>query len=306
MADTYPPSNLAPDAAPWGRAIQEGVVNAASQAEIAKTGMENFTAIQKLQGEQIVTGLAAASRDTKAVNDELFRVYTELQAVDALHKSRLDGHDTKLAEHQAELSRQNGVLYDHAVELFDHNSRLNSQDSRIGALEAKLTFRTATSIDGLEFLADGGSGAIWKVPQSVGSPLGGPIKWPFPLQYVTDDFGPRESPGGIGSTYHYGYDFSGGGTDIKAVGRGTVVEAGPNGGLGNWVKIRHSPTLETGYGHMVDGSIKVSIGQAVSQGQSIGTMGTTGTSTGVHLHFETHVMGERVNPRDVIVGDESV
>ena len=289
MADTYPPSNLAPDAAPWGRAIQEGVVNATSQAEIAKTGMENFTAIQKLQGEQIVTGLAAASRDTKAVNNELFRVYTELKAVDALHKSRLDAH-------QAELSRQNGVLYNHAIELFGHNARLNS-------IESKLNLATASSIDGMEFVAVSG-GTWYKVPQSVGSPLGGPIKWPFALEFMTDDWGPRDSPGGIGSTYHRAVDFYHPSLDIKAVGRGTVIFAGDNGGLGNHIEVRHSPTLVTGYSHIAPGGIKVSVGQAVAQGQSIAVMGTTGTSTGVHLHFATTVNGVLVNPETLITGDD--
>lgn len=299
MADTFPPPNLAPEATPWARKIQEVLVAAAAEADAARLSAETQVAIQKLQGERIESGFSAASRDTKAVNDDLTRKYNELVAANNAQNVRLTGHDTKLQEHAITLGQ-------HGQELWGIlNMSIPGLSGRVGALESKLDLETATSADGMEFVAVSG-GNWYKMPQSVGSPLGGPIKWPFPLAYVTDDFGPRESPGGIGSTYHYGYDFSGGGLDIKAVGRGTVVEAGPNGGLGTWVKIRHSPTLETGYGHMVSGSLLVSIGDVVSQGQKIGTMGTTGTSTGVHLHFETHVNGVRVNPRDVIVGDESV
>ena len=156
----------------------------------------------------------------------------------------------------------------------------------------------------MEFVAVSG-GTWYKVPQSVGSPLGGNLKWPLSLSLVTDEFGPRDSPGGIGSTYHRGIDFGGSGP-IKAAGRGVVVAAGPNGGLGNWVKIRHKPGLETGYAHMAPGSPIVSVGQAVSQGQVLGTMGTTGTSTGIHLHLETHVNGVQVDPRSVILGTDTV
>ena len=280
---TLPPSNLAPESTPWGRAVEEGLVSTEGKAESANISVANALELQKALGITVETGLQSVKRDINGVNEQLSRVY--------------DRHEGKLTTLEGRM--------DSAFEyLTQFSALLGNHGPRIGALEAKLTFRTASSIDGLQFLADGGSGAIWKVPQSVGSPLGGPIKWPFNLAYVTDDYGPRDSPGGIGSTYHRAYDFAGGGTDIKAVGRGTVIFAGDNGGLGNHIEIRHSPTLVTGYSHLA--SIGVSVGQAVAQGQSIGVMGTTGTSTGVHLHFATSINGVLVNPRDVIVGDDHV
>ena len=174
---------------------------------------------------------------------------------------------------------------------------------RVGSLENKLNLTTASSIDGLNFIAH--SGNTWySVPQSVGSPLGGPIKWPFSLVYASDRWGPRVSPGGIGSTFHRAVDFYHPSLDIKAAGRGTVIFAGDNGGLGNHIEVRHSPTLVTGYSHIAPGGIKVSVGQAVAQGQSIAVMGTTGTSTGVHLHFATTVNGVLVNPETLITGND--
>ena len=174
---------------------------------------------------------------------------------------------------------------------------------RVGSLENKLNLTTASSIDGLNFIAH--SGNTWySVPQSVGSPLGGPIKWPFSLVYASDRWGPRDSPGGIGSTFHRAVDFYHPSLDIRAAGRGTVIFAGDNGGLGNHIEVRHSPTLVTGYSHIAPGGIKVSVGQAVAQGQSIAVMGTTGTSTGVHLHFATTVNGVLVNPETLITGDD--
>lgn len=298
MADTFPPSNLPPDSAPWGRAVQEATTAASNTATEASLSANNLVSIQKVQGEAISTNNADRVRDIKAVNDELSRRYLELKAVNDQQNVRLGQHDTKLQEHAITLGQ-------HGEELWSIlNQLIPGLDSRVGGLEDKLTLATATSIDGMEFVAVSG-GTWYKVPQSVGSPLGGPVKWPLPLSQVTDEYGPRESPGGIGSTFHRGMDFGGGGP-IKAAGRGTVIFAGPNGGLGNWVEIRHSPTLVTGYGHMAPGSPIVTVGQAVAQGQEIGTMGTTGTSTGIHLHFETHVNGVQVNPRDVINGTDHV
>lgn len=292
MADTFPPSNLPPDSAPWGRAVQEATTAASNTATEASLSANNLVSIQKVQGEAISTNNADRVRDIKAVNDELSRRYLELKAVNDQQNVRLGQHAITLGQHGQELWNILNVL-------------VPGLTGRVGSLENKLNLATASSINGMEFVAVSG-GTWYKVPQSVGSPLGGPLKWPFPLSQVTDEYGPRDSPGGIGSTYHRGIDFSGGGLDIRAAGRGVVVEAGPNGGLGNWVKIRHSPTVETGYAHMAPGSPIVSVGQAVAQGQTLGTMGTTGTSTGVHLHLETHVNGVQVDPRSVINGTEVV
>lgn len=90
-------------------------------------------------------------------------------------------------------------------------------------------------------------------------------------------------------------DFGGGGP-IVAAQSGTVTKAQYSSSWGWHVKINHGNGLETLYAHMVQGSLRVSAGQQVSQGQQIGTMGTTGSSTGVHLHFEVYKNGARTNP----------
>ena len=284
MTETFPPSNLSPDAVPWGRKVEESVVRVGGLAESLQLDSTTLFRIQESHGAQIAGNNSDRVRDIKAVNDELSRRYLELKAVN-------DQQNVRLGQHGSELWTILNVL-------------IPGLSGRVGSLENKLNLATASSIDGMEFVAVSG-GTWYKVPQSVGSPLGGNLKWPLSLSLVTDEFGPRDSPGGIGSTYHRGIDFGGGGP-IKAAGRGVVVEAGPNGGLGNWVLIRHKPGLETGYGHMAPGSPIVSVGQAVAQGQTLGTMGTTGTSTGIHLHLEVHVNGVQTNPRSVINGTETV
>lgn len=113
--------------------------------------------------------------------------------------------------------------------------------------------------------------------------------------YTTSPFGYRIHPISGVNKLHGGMDFGGGGP-IVAAQSGTVSVAQYSSSWGWYVKIDHGNGLSTLYAHMAQGSLRVSAGQQVSQGQQIGTMGTTGASTGVHLHFETYQNGVRVNP----------
>lgn len=155
----------------------------------------------------------------------------------------------------------------------------------------------APSMTGLSWVAADLIGNFWKVSPNVGGPMGGPLQWPFPASTVSSEYGPRESPGPGGSTFHEGMDFDpGAGASIPAAGAGTVELAGTNGGFGNCVIIDHGNGLKTLYGHM-QSTPSVSVGQTVSAGTIIGAVGNTGVSFGAHLHFEVHVNGSPVNPR---------
>jgi murein DD-endopeptidase MepM/ murein hydrolase activator NlpD len=111
----------------------------------------------------------------------------------------------------------------------------------------------------------------------------------------SSNFGYRSDPITGASAFHAGIDFASPcGTPIKAAGTGVVLTAGSNGGYGNMTLINHGNGLSTLYGHQ--SSIIVSPGQSVNQGQVIGYVGSTGKSTGCHLHFEVRVGGNPVNP----------
>jgi murein DD-endopeptidase MepM/ murein hydrolase activator NlpD len=112
---------------------------------------------------------------------------------------------------------------------------------------------------------------------------------------IGSGFGPRVHPIYGGSRMHTGVDIGApSGAPIRAADDGVVVMAGWNGGYGNWTLIDHGGGLATGYGHQ--SSIGVSRGQRVSRGQVIGRVGSTGASTGPHLHWEVRVNGNPVNP----------
>ena len=124
----------------------------------------------------------------------------------------------------------------------------------------------------------------------------GSFIWPTPGHTtITSRFGPRPSPGGIGSTNHGGIDIGAPmGARIVASASGTVTTSGWGGGFGNLIIIDHGSGYRTLYAH--NSQNHVTVGQHVTQGQVIGLVGSTGNSTGPHLHFEIHRNGVRVDP----------
>ena len=112
----------------------------------------------------------------------------------------------------------------------------------------------------------------------------------------TSGFGVRSDPFQSGAAMHPGIDLAGSsGSPIYATADGTVLRAGWNsGGYGNLVEIDHGRGITTRYGHM--SAILVRAGDHVTRGQQVGRMGSTGRSTGTHLHYEVRIDGRAVNP----------
>lgn len=138
--------------------------------------------------------------------------------------------------------------------------------------------------------ADGAVGAVSALGWS--NPAVGPISSPF---------GPRTSPCAGCSSFHDGDDIAAScGSPIRAARAGTVTLARVYGGYGNFIMISHGSGLFTAYGHIVDGGTRVTVGQAVAAGEIIALVGSTGDSTGCHLHFEIRVGGTQVDPLPIM------
>ncbi|WP_208559568.1 peptidoglycan DD-metalloendopeptidase family protein [Marinilactibacillus kalidii] len=116
--------------------------------------------------------------------------------------------------------------------------------------------------------------------------------------YVSSPFGVRKHPVTGRQTMHNGIDIAGSGAIIAAA-SGTVTISSYSSSYGYYIKINHGNGYETLYAHLQP-NLLVSSGQTVQQGQRIGTMGTTGVSTGVHLHFEVRKNGQFTNPAPYI------
>jgi murein DD-endopeptidase MepM/ murein hydrolase activator NlpD len=122
-----------------------------------------------------------------------------------------------------------------------------------------------------------------------------PVRKPVGLMEVTSPFGIRTDPFLGRPALHPGIDLRGEvGEPVHATADGKVVVAGWDGGYGNLVEIDHGNGLSTRYGHL--SKIEVKVGQQVRIGQVVGEIGSTGRSTGPHLHYETRINGEAVNP----------
>ncbi|MBP5857918.1 M23 family metallopeptidase [Marivibrio halodurans] len=126
------------------------------------------------------------------------------------------------------------------------------------------------------------------------------LRTPVDGARISSRFGKRTHPILGYTRMHKGMDFAAPtGTPIYAAGDGVVEAAGWNGGYGKYVRIRHNGTYKTAYAHMSRIDSRVKAGTRVRQRQIIGYVGTTGRSTGPHLHYEVHQDGRQVNPQGV-------
>lgn len=193
--------------------------------------------------------------------------YEELKDI----KAELKEKKAALAQQQTELTAQKS-------ELDEKRSQLKKEEEALKAEADQLTQEILSMID------------------TSSKYVGGTFVWPCPSStYITSSFGNRLHPILKSWIYHTGVDIgASSGKNILAAASGTVIMAGWYGGYGNCVMIDHGGGIVTLYGHA--SALNVSKGQTVSQGQVIAYVGSTGRSTGPHLHFEVRVNGEYVNP----------
>lgn len=135
-----------------------------------------------------------------------------------------------------------------------------------------------------------------RVIETTSDPQNLPKMWAH-LGKINNEFGFRRSPfGGRSYEFHGGMDIDGErGDSVIAPANGTVTKAGWQGGYGNLIEIDHGNGLFTRYGHL--SKIEVQVGDPIQRGQLIGAVGSTGRSTGPHLHYELRLGEKAINPR---------
>jgi murein DD-endopeptidase MepM/ murein hydrolase activator NlpD len=123
-----------------------------------------------------------------------------------------------------------------------------------------------------------------------------PTVWAH-LGKINNEFGFRRNPfGGRNYEFHAGMDIDGErGDSVMAPANGTIIKAGWQGGYGNMIEIDHGNGLTTRYGHL--SKVEIQVGDTVQRGQLIGLVGSTGRSTGPHLHYELRLNDKSINPR---------
>lgn len=231
---------------------------------------------------QIAAQDSRIAREVQASRDEMHRtrertkkvrhgVAVETQAIavrtseERAVRDRLVSSQQSLASARADKNRRLAGVHENKAEYVKEVDGLLAQSAALGA-----TIRAQST--GPTDATPSSSGFIW--------PVSGP---------VTSGFGVRWG------RMHEGIDIAAAsGTPIHAAAGGTVIYAGWLGGYGNLVVIDHHNSLATAYGHQ--SAIATGVGAIVSQGQVIGYVGSTGHSTGPHLHFEVRVNGTAVDP----------
>jgi murein DD-endopeptidase MepM/ murein hydrolase activator NlpD len=274
-------------------------------AQLYRTGGRNLTANLFLSGnhatstspEKLLSDLGSMSKLVEQSN----KVYTDAKAAQNTAKALAQQADVAKAERErlrviADAAMKAAIAAAKAAQ-----DKLAEQQKQIVVMQAQLAAlkdRTAKTVAGYE-AGVAAAAAAAAARGSGGLPGGyvGPQGWAVPAAGpITDGFGPRPSPGGVGSTYHMGIDIGAScNAPIYAAHEGTVIYAGPNGSYGNFVRIDNGGGIDTGYAHIRDGGILVGIGQHVGAGQPIARVGTTGASTGCHLHFEVRVNGDKID-----------
>jgi murein DD-endopeptidase MepM/ murein hydrolase activator NlpD len=201
-------------------------------------------------------------------------------------------------EYRVDMSRE---LQDgDAVRAVFERSRSPAGVERVGAILAAGLQRNGAEIQAIRFLPQGETRADY-YDQDGRSLRAQFLRAPLSFRRISSVFGMREHPilGAIRA--HKGTDYAAEiGTPVRAIGNGVVVFAGPRGGYGNSIDVRHPNGFVSRYGHMKGFAAGVRAGTRVSMGQTIGYVGITGLTTGPHLHFEILVGGVQRDPRTAL------
>ena len=244
----------------------------------------------------LIDDIGDIMRSDKELEKSYRESVAELKAVKAEYeeaKAEMESSKKELealkVQQEKDIAEAAAVISSLQSDISSNSSFLSQLSAQEKALQAEIN-KKVNELNEQQKPNNGSSGG-----SVVGS---GNLVWPSYCTYITSRQGPRIHPVTGEFKNHGGTDIGASyGTAIWAADSGTVVRSsdGWNGGWGNYVMIDHGNGMQTLYAHM--SSRAVSVGQTVSRGQTIGYVGSTGMSTGAHLHFEMYVNGARIDPQ---------
>ncbi len=253
-----------------------------AEYEEEKAGLEAKQAELEEEKVELEGLLAEADQLLKELEEDIEKAIREYEIAEAARAAAA----AELSNLVAELNRQN-------QEIANANNNNNANAGGNAGSTGGNTGNTGSSGNG--GLISAGSEGV----QGTGS-----LVWPVPCSHtVTSRFGPRTHPITGKYTNHNGMDIDGYGHDgypIVACDAGVVVAAKWSDSYGNYVMIDHGNGMQTLYAHMSGMAVKY--GDTVTQGQTIGYLGSTGWSTGTHCHLEVYVNGSRTDPEAYFTG----
>lgn len=266
---------------------------------------ERMQAMQVMQDTGAVAVLASAQSlyDLLTYSDNLQRISekdTEILQEMNDEKAKLEEEEAKLEADKAELEQAKAALDTKENQL---SANIQAQNNTISQKEAAAEAQE-TVVAEMQKKADEAEKQYeaWVASQaSTGSGVSAEgFRWPLDIAgRVTTEFGATQNVNGVIQTGHSGMDIAAPyGTPIKAAHDGVISSTTGHWSYGNVVMVDNGDGVTTLYAHM--SSIAVGVGQSVKQGDVIGYVGSTGNSTGNHLHFEVRINGVKQNPRNYV------
>lgn len=218
--------------------------------------------------------ISAAEKELLAEKKELEEVQKEIKTEQASVESLMDAKEEEINRYDSDISNKEKLIKEYEAEIASQNATIKSLEAAIAEERKRL-------------LAENGSARVYD---------GGQFSFPCPgYTRVSDEYGTRVHPILGIEQFHNGVDLAApSGTAICAAYDGTVIAAAYSSTMGNYIMIDHGDGLFTIYMHA--SSLSVSNGESVSKGQNIAAVGSTGRSTGPHLHFSVRLNGSYVSP----------
>lgn len=289
--------------------LEEEIAITAAELEEATVKMEEQYEIYKVRVrvmyEDSQTGYLDILLSSDSIGDffEKLDIVSQIAEYDKNLTEELKAEQQRIMTKKAELETKKQALEDSKKELVDKKADLDSKMATRDAMIQKIQNSQSALEEQLKEI-EAEEQAVRKQIANLASGnttySGGAMLWPAPSCYiVTSDFGWRFHPVLKYEKLHTGIDIGAGyGAKIIAAQSGTVITATYNSAYGNYVVIDHGGGVCTLYAHQ--SSMAVSVGQYVSAGEVIGYVGSTGYSTGPHLHFEVIVNGTVQNPHNYV------
>jgi len=239
--------------------------------------------------EDLLTRIAVLKQVAKYDSEQIAKIEKSMKEVEALKETLLEEKEAVILLKE-EQDAQKATLEELRAE---SQQIIDELQEDIDAFDAQYEAAKKAEEEARAAAQQAANSGNYDIPANF---VGGQFLWPSATTIITSPYGYRIHPVTGKQRFHSGVDIGASyGTNIFAANSGTVVVSGYNsGGYGNYVVINHGGGYSTLYAHC--SSLLVSAGQQVSQGQVIATCGSTGMSTGPHIHFEIQLNGQTTNP----------
>ncbi len=264
-------------------------------AQFIEILLESKTLSDFLNNAEYISTISEYDRDMLVKFQNVVKTVEEQEKVLQAEYKEMEQMQDELIAKQESVKQ---MIASKNAEISDLKAEIGDNAKKLAALEkaaAEAARKKAEAAAAAAAASSGNSGAGAAVVSGNGT-----FTHPCPgLTRISSTFGWRAQPLPGASTNHKGMDMAAPtGTPIYAAASGTVVSAGYSGNAGNMLVINHGGGLQTIYMHCH--KLYVSAGQKVSKGQNVGAVGTTGNSTGPHLHFQVMSNGTPVNPQNYL------